>query len=194
MNVLVDGVVPRVVGLPRRCSNGSTIAATVLVRRSRHRLAEIEHRLEVLAGMLIAFLNLDEVIRIIREEDEPKDVLKARFALTDVQANYILDTRLRSLRRLEEMQLRTRARQRSTKERDAHRRAARRARPRSGRAITAQIRDVQQEIRARHAARPAPHHASRTCPTSTRAALNEAHGRARADHGAWCPRRAGSAP
>jgi topoisomerase IV subunit A len=59
-----------------------------------------------LAGMIIAFLNLDEVIRIIREEDEPKDVLKARFELTDNQANYILDTRLRSLRRLEEMQLR----------------------------------------------------------------------------------------
>jgi topoisomerase-4 subunit A len=60
----------------------------------------------VLAGMIIAFLNLDEVIRIIREEDEAKDVLKATFALTDNQANYILDTRLRSLRRLEEMQLR----------------------------------------------------------------------------------------
>jgi topoisomerase-4 subunit A len=59
----------------------------------------------VLAGMLVVFLNLDEVIRIIREEDEPKDALKARFALSDVQANYILDTRLRSLRRLEEMQL-----------------------------------------------------------------------------------------
>ena len=102
--------------------NGSTIAATVLLRRSRHRRGEIEHRLEVLAGMLIVFLNLDEVIRIIREEDEPKDVLKATFDLTEVQANYILDTRLRSLRRLEEMQLRTRAR---------------RARPRSAKAIEA---------------------------------------------------------
>jgi len=78
----------------------------VLVRRSRYRLGEIERRLEVLAGMIIAFLNLDEVIRIIREDDEPKDVLKSTFALTDNQANYILDTRLRSLRRLEEMQLR----------------------------------------------------------------------------------------
>jgi topoisomerase IV subunit A len=78
----------------------------VLQRRSRFRLGEIAHRLEVLAGMRIVFLNLDEVIRIIREEDEPKDVLKATFELTDVQANYILDTRLRSLRRLEEMELR----------------------------------------------------------------------------------------
>jgi topoisomerase-4 subunit A len=78
----------------------------VLVRRSRFRLAEIERRLELLAGMIIAFLNLDEVIRIIREEDEPKDELKQKFALSDLQANYILDTRLRSLRRLEEMELR----------------------------------------------------------------------------------------
>ena len=78
----------------------------MLLRRSRHRLAEIAHRLEVLAGMLIVYLHLDEVIRIIREEDEPKQALMARFTLTEVQANYILDTRLRSLRRLEEMQLR----------------------------------------------------------------------------------------
>jgi topoisomerase IV subunit A len=79
---------------------------TVLQRRSRFRLGEIEHRLEVVSGMLIVFLNLDEVIRIIREEDEPKDVLQTTFSLSEVQANYILDTRLRSLRRLEEMQLR----------------------------------------------------------------------------------------
>ncbi|MDE3174818.1 MAG: DNA topoisomerase IV subunit A, partial [Pseudomonadota bacterium] len=77
-----------------------------LLRRSRHRLAAIERRLELLAGMMIVYLNLDEVIRIVREEDEPKPALIARFALSDTQANYILDTRLRSLRRLEEMQLR----------------------------------------------------------------------------------------
>jgi topoisomerase-4 subunit A len=77
----------------------------VLVRRSRHRLGKIDHRLEVLAGMIVVFLNLDEVIRIIREEDEPKDVLMKTFELSEIQANYILDTRLRSLRRLEEMQL-----------------------------------------------------------------------------------------
>jgi len=78
----------------------------VLQRRSRFRLGEIDHRLEIVAGMRIVFLNLDEVIRIIREEDEPKDVLMATFRLSEVQANYILDTRLRSLRRIEEMQLR----------------------------------------------------------------------------------------
>ncbi len=106
MNVLVDGVVPRVVGLPEALHQWLDHRRTVLRRRSLNRRAEIEHRLDVLAGMLIAYLNLDEVIRIIREDDEPKDALKARFALNDVQANYILDTRLRSLRRLEEMQLR----------------------------------------------------------------------------------------
>ena len=105
MNVLVDGVVPRVLDLKDALQQWLDHRRTVLVRRSRHRLGEIEHRLEVLAGMLIVFLHLDEVIRIIREEDEPKDALKARFALSDVQANYILDTRLRSLRKLEEMQL-----------------------------------------------------------------------------------------
>ena len=105
MNVLVDGVVPRVVALHEALNQWLQHRRIVLVRRSRYRLGQIAHRLEVLAGMLLVYLNLDEVIRIIREEDEPKDALKARFALSDVQANYILDTRLRSLRRLEEMQL-----------------------------------------------------------------------------------------
>ncbi len=107
MNVLVDGVVPRVVALHEALKQWLDHRRNVLVRRSRHRLEQIEHRLEVLAGMLLVYLNLDEVIRIIREEDEPKDALKVRFALSDVQANYILDTRLRSLRRLEEMQLKS---------------------------------------------------------------------------------------
>jgi topoisomerase-4 subunit A len=106
MNVLVDGVVPRVVSLSEALKQWLDHRREVLLRRSRFRLGEIEHRLEVVAGMLIVFLHLDEVIRIIREEDEPKEALKARFELSDVQANYILDTRLRSLRRLEEMQLR----------------------------------------------------------------------------------------
>ena len=106
MNVLVDGVIPRVVSLKEALRQWLDHRRVVLVRRSRHRLGKIDHRLEVLAGMLVVFLNLDEVIRIIREADEPKDVLMATFALSDVQVNYVLDTRLRSLRRLEEMQLR----------------------------------------------------------------------------------------
>jgi topoisomerase IV subunit A len=107
MNVLVDGVVPRVISLKDALQQWLDHRRVVLQRRSRFRLGEIEHRLEVVSGMLIVFLNLDEVIRIIREEDEPKEMLKTTFALSEVQANYILDTRLRSLRRLEEMQLRS---------------------------------------------------------------------------------------
>jgi topoisomerase-4 subunit A len=106
MNVLVDGITPRVVSLSEALQQWLDHRRDVLIRRSRHRLAAIERRLELLAGMMIVYLNLDEVIRIIREEDEPKPALIARFTLTDTQANYILDTRLRSLRRLEEMQLR----------------------------------------------------------------------------------------
>ncbi len=106
MNVLVDGVVPRVVPLADALKQWLAHRRDVLLRRSRFRLAQIERRLELLAGMLLVFLNLDEAIRIVREEDEPKDALMARFAMTDLQANYVLDTRLRSLRRLEEMALR----------------------------------------------------------------------------------------
>ncbi len=106
MNVLVDGTVPRVVGLAEALWQWLNHRRDVLLRRSRHRHGEIQHRLAVLAGMLIVFLNLDEVIRIIREEDEPKARLMARFALSEVQAEYILNTRLRSLRRLEEIELR----------------------------------------------------------------------------------------
>ena len=78
----------------------------VLERRSRHRLDAIERRLEVLDGYLAVFLNLDEVIRIVREEDKPKEALMAAFVLTEVQAEAILNMRLRSLRRLEEMEIR----------------------------------------------------------------------------------------
>lgn len=75
-------------------------------RRLQHRLERIDHRLHLLDGLLIAYLNLDEVIRIIREEDEPKKQLMKQFQLTEIQADYILDTRLRQLARLEEMKIR----------------------------------------------------------------------------------------
>jgi topoisomerase-4 subunit A len=78
----------------------------VLIRRSEYRLGQINHRLEVLEGYLVAYLNLDEVIRIIREEDEPKAELMQTFELSDVQAEAILNMRLRSLRKLEEMEIR----------------------------------------------------------------------------------------
>jgi len=106
MNVLVDGVAPRVVSLGEALQQWLDHRRVVLVRRSRHRLAAIDKRLELLAGMIVVFLNLDEVIRIVREEDDPKEALKSRFGLTENQVVYVLDTRLRSLRRLEEIELR----------------------------------------------------------------------------------------
>src|SRR3546814_4848251 len=78
----------------------------VLVRRSQHRLDKIDARMELLEGYIIAFLNLDRVIEIIRTEDEPKAIMMAEFQLTDRQAEAILNMRLRSLRKLEEMELR----------------------------------------------------------------------------------------
>jgi topoisomerase-4 subunit A len=80
--------------------------ADTVTRRLKHRLEKVDRRLHLLAGLLVAFLNLDEVIRIIRTEDEPKDVLMARFALSEDQADYILDTKLKQLARLEEMKIR----------------------------------------------------------------------------------------
>ncbi len=106
MNVLTADRTPLVLGLRGVLRAWLDHRHEVLVRRSRHRLAAIERRLEVLDGYLAVFLNLDEVIRIIREEDHPKPALIARFTLTDLQAEAILNMRLRSLRRLEEMEIR----------------------------------------------------------------------------------------
>jgi topoisomerase-4 subunit A len=106
MNVLSRGKVPNVLSLKDVLWEWLEHRKEVLIRRSRHRLAEIEKRLEILGGYLIAYLNLDEVIRIIREEDEPKQVMMARFSLTDNQAEAILNMRLRALRKLEELEIR----------------------------------------------------------------------------------------
>src|SRR5262249_46363195 len=105
MNVLVKGRIPKVVNLAEALTEWLAHRREVLLRRSRYRLKQIEHRLEVLGGYLIAYLNLDEVIRIIRTEDEPKPVLIRRFDLTEVQAEAILNMRLRNLRKLEEMEI-----------------------------------------------------------------------------------------
>jgi len=105
MNVLLKGRIPKVVGLAEALREWLDHRRDVLVRRTNFRLKEIEHRLEVLGGYLVAYLNLDEVIRIIRTEDEPKPVLIKRFKLTDIQAEAILNMRLRNLRRLEEMEI-----------------------------------------------------------------------------------------
>ncbi len=105
LNVLDKNQVPRVMGLREALEEYLDHRKVVLVKRTEYRLGKIDHRMEVLGGYLVAFLNLDEVIKIIREEDEPKPILMKRFELTDVQAEAILNMRLRSLRKLEEMEL-----------------------------------------------------------------------------------------
>ena len=105
MNVLSKGKVPKVMDLAEVLKEWLDHRREVLIRRSRHRLGEIEHRLEVLGGLLVAYLNLDKVIKIIRTEDEPKPVLMKTFKITDVQADAILNMRLRNLRKLEEMEI-----------------------------------------------------------------------------------------
>lgn len=111
LNVLDKDRTPRVMSLREALAAWVDHQFVVLRRRSEHRLAKIADRMELLSGYIIAFLNLDRVIEIIRTEDEPKPVMIAEFELTDRQAEAILNMRLRSLRRLEEMELR--------KERDA---------------------------------------------------------------------------
>lgn len=106
MNVLENGLVPRVMNLKDVLQCWLNHRQDVLVRRSNHRLGEVNHRLEVLAGYLIVYLNIDEVIKIIRDKDEPKPALMKKFTLTDIQAEAILNMRLRSLRKLEEFEIR----------------------------------------------------------------------------------------
>ena len=107
MNVLDRGTVPRVMGLRDALRAWLEHRKDVLVRRTQHRLEQIARRLEILDGYIVAYLNLDEVIRIIREEDDAKASLIKRFKLTDNQAEAILNMRLRSLRKLEELELRS---------------------------------------------------------------------------------------
>jgi topoisomerase-4 subunit A len=106
LNVLDKLHTPRVMSLKEALSAWVEHCFVVLRRRSEHRLGKIADRLELLTGYIIAFLNLDRVIEIIRTEDEPKPLMIAEFELTDRQAEAILNMRLRSLRRLEEMELR----------------------------------------------------------------------------------------
>ncbi len=97
---------PQVKDLRRVLKEWLEYRTTTVTRRLQHRLDKVNRRLHLLDGLLIAFLNLDEVIRIIRSEDKPKPALIRRFSLTEEQADYILDTRLRQLARLEEMKIR----------------------------------------------------------------------------------------
>ncbi|TMM48877.1 DNA topoisomerase IV subunit A [Qipengyuania marisflavi] len=106
LNVLDATRTPMVMGLKELLGHWTASQIDILQRRSRHRLEQIARRLELVEGYIIAFLNLDRIIEIIRTEDEPKPVMMAEFALTDRQAEAILNMRLRSLRKLEEMELR----------------------------------------------------------------------------------------
>jgi topoisomerase IV subunit A len=106
MNVLVDGTTPRVLDLKELLRAWLAHRREVLRRCSLHRRARIDQRLELLAGFLIVHLNLDEVIRIVRDEDDPKRALILRFVLTERQADAVLNMRLRQLRKLEEIELR----------------------------------------------------------------------------------------
>ncbi|WP_374570308.1 DNA topoisomerase IV subunit A [Phenylobacterium sp.] len=105
LNVLDARGTPGVMGLKQALKAFLDHRREVLVRRARHRLGKIEARLHILEGLLIAYLNLDEVIRIVRYEDEPKAKLIAAFDLSEIQAEAILNTRLRQLAKLEEMEI-----------------------------------------------------------------------------------------
>lgn len=105
LNVITYEGVPRVLNIKEALEDFLRHRDVVVLRRSKFRLAEIERRLEILGGLLVAYLNIDEVIRIIREEDEPKPVLMKKFKITDLQAESILNLRLRNLRKLEEFEI-----------------------------------------------------------------------------------------
>ena len=178
MNVLIDGRTPKVVGLREALRAFLDHRRDVLGRRARHRLGRIERRLEVLDGYLVAYLNLDRVIAIIRAEDRPKPVLMAEFALSDVQAEAILDMRLRALRRLEEMELRA-ERDRLLAER-AELEALLASEDAQWRRIADELRETRKRLRQGPRGRAA--HALRRGRRAPRPALG-GDGRARARHG-----------
>ncbi|HEX3339929.1 MAG TPA: DNA topoisomerase IV subunit A [Pseudolabrys sp.] len=144
MNVLVKGRIPQVLGLAEALREWLDHRREVLLRRSRHRLAEIEHRLEVLGGYLVAYLNLDKVIKIIRKEDEPKPVLMKTFKLSDVQADAILNMRLRNLRKLEEMEIR--AEDKALREERTKLKALIGSTPQQWKTISGQIKEIREKF------------------------------------------------
>ncbi len=107
MNVLDGGIVPKVMNIKEVLRAWMEHQKEVLVRRANHRLEKVLHRIEVLEGYLIVYLNIDKVIKIVREKDEPKKELIKAFKLSEVQAEAVLNMRLRSLRKLEEIEIKT---------------------------------------------------------------------------------------
>jgi topoisomerase IV subunit A len=144
MNVLVKGRVPKVLGLAEVLREWLDHRREVLVRRSKFRLSEIEHRLEVLGGLLIAYLNLDKIIKIIRKEDEPKPVLMKTFKLSDIQADAILNMRLRNLRRLEEMEIR--AEDKALKSERTEVKSLLASTPKQWKTVAGQIKDIREQF------------------------------------------------
>jgi topoisomerase-4 subunit A len=144
MNVLLKGKIPKVLGLAEVLREWLDHRREVLIRRAKFRLAEIEHRLEVLGGLLVAYLNLDKVIKIIRKEDEPKPVLMKTFKLTDVQADAILNMRLRNLRKLEEMEIK--AEDKALKAERAEVKSLLGSTPKQWKAVGAQIKEIREKF------------------------------------------------
>ncbi|MDX2158289.1 MAG: DNA topoisomerase IV subunit A [Hyphomicrobiaceae bacterium] len=142
MNVLTAGQIPAVLGLKEVMQHWLEHRQEVLIRRTDHRLEKIAHRLEVLAGYLIAYLNIDEVIRIVRFEDEPKAKLMSAFGLSEVQAEAILNLRLRSLSKLEEQEIRAEHDKLSGEQRDLQSLVA--SEEKQWEAISAEIRSIRE--------------------------------------------------
>ena len=179
MNVWSKGRIPMVMGLAEVLREWLDHRRDVLVRRSKFRQGKIEHRLEVLGGFLVAYLNLDKVIKIIRKEDEPKPVLMKTFKLSEVQAEAILNMRLRNLRRLEEMEIRgeEKALRDELKKLKASDRLDRPAMEDDRRRDQGAEGDVRTEDRSRQAPQPV-RRGARARPRRDRGS----HGGARADH------------
>ena len=155
LNVIDPLGVPRVMNLKEALQAFLDHRREVLQRRSRHRLAAVARRMEVLRGLVIVYVNLDEVIRIIREADDPKAEMMARWDLSEVQVEAILNMRLRTLRRLEEIAIQKELEALAAEEppltRPARQRQAAMARARQGGP------GDRSRVRRRHGARPPPH-------------------------------------
>ena len=178
LNVLDAHRTPRVMSLRQALSAWIEHQFIVLQRRTAHRLARIADRIELLDGYIVAYLNLDRVIAIIRTENEPKPVMIAEFALTDRQAEAILNMRLRSLRRLEEMELRKEREGLETER--AGLEASARKRCAAAHALEEGFGQAARALRSGNGARQAPHHRRRSGTGARHSARGD--DRARADH------------
>ena len=166
MNVLIRGRIPKSSALPKCSANGSRIAATCCCAARAIGWRRSSTGSKFLGGYLVAYLNLDKVIKIIRNEDEPKPVLMKTFKLSDVQADAILNMRLRNLRRLEEMEIRQedkdlRAEKKSIEE-------LLRSEKQQWKKIAGRDQAGPRRIRAEDAARQAPHRLCARRPSMTK--------------------------